>query len=95
MAVEPLLSVKRLESLLGNTWRIAIRDKRVFLGTLVSMDKEKNIILTNTDEYRPGEHNNRRYVGMVMIPWRWVVKAEVEWAAYMESEPSGEDSLYT
>jgi len=93
MAEQPLTSVERLNSLLGHTWRISIQDKRVFLGTLVCTDKEKNIILTNADEFRRGEHGNGRYVGMVMIPWRWVVKAEVEWAAYMDSEPDGDEGL--
>ncbi|KAF8584938.1 hypothetical protein K439DRAFT_1633059 [Ramaria rubella] len=90
-------SVEKLESLLGRVWRVSIQDKRVFIGTLVCTDKEKNIILTNADEYRRGDHSDGRYVGMVMIPWRWVLKAEVEWAAYMDGEDigGGGDSLYT
>lgn len=46
------------------------------------MDKQLNIVLTNTDEYRviPGateKVNERgRYVTMVMVPWRLVVKVE-------------------
>lgn len=88
--------LERLKSLLGYTWRISIQDKRIFLGTLVCTDKEKNIILTNADEFRRGEPGNGRYVGMIMIPWRWVVKAEVDWAAYMDSEASnGDNPLYT
>jgi N-alpha-acetyltransferase 38, NatC auxiliary subunit len=87
--------VERLKSLMGYTWRISIQDKRIFLGTLVCTDKDKNIILTNADEMRRGEPNGR-YVGMIMIPWRWVVKAEVEWTAYMENEEgNGENPIYT
>ena len=88
-------AVERLSSLMGYTWRISIQDKRIFLGTLVCTDKEKNIILTNADEYRRGEVGGR-YVGMIMIPWRWIVKAEVEWVAYIESEEGNRgNSLYT
>lgn len=82
---------------MGKTWRMTIQDKRVFVGTLACMDKEKNIILVNTDEYRNGDASNGRYVAMIMIPWRWVVKAEVEWTAYTQIGESTEiaDSFYT
>jgi hypothetical protein len=65
------------------------------------MDKDKNIILTSTEEYRLEKSGTYakgspwflqlvslqvlmlfrllgRYVGMVMVPWRYVVKVEVE-----------------
>ncbi|KAF8525109.1 hypothetical protein BU17DRAFT_8169, partial [Hysterangium stoloniferum] len=70
--------VERLKSLMGRTWRITILDTRIFVGTLACTDKEKNIILINADEYRRGEARDGRYVGMIMVPWKWVVKAEVD-----------------
>lgn len=88
-------STERLQALLGQTWRITIQDNRVFIGALVCTDKERNIILTNTDEHRRGEDGHGRYVGMVMIPWRWVTKAEVEWGAFMDGEPPEEGAHYT
>lgn len=88
-------AVQRLQNLIGATWRISIQDKRIFIGTLVCTDKEKNIILVNADEYKPAESREGRYVGMIMIPWRWIVKAEVEWSAYANAEVIDEEGLYT
>ncbi|KIJ45230.1 hypothetical protein M422DRAFT_167032 [Sphaerobolus stellatus SS14] len=90
-------AVQRLNSLLGCTWRITIQDKRIFIGTLACTDKKKNVVLVNADEYRQGESTNGRYVGMIMIPWRWVTKAEVEWTAYAQNRNVGanDETLYT
>jgi N-alpha-acetyltransferase 38, NatC auxiliary subunit len=67
-----------------------VPDGRVFDGTFACMDKQKNIILINTDEYAAGNEilsgTNSRFVGMVMIPWRWIVKVEAD---------LGFDGLYT
>jgi small nuclear ribonucleoprotein (snRNP)-like protein len=41
-----------LRLLLGSTLRITITDTRVFTGTFVCTDKERNIILANADEWR-------------------------------------------
>lgn len=68
-----------LQSTLRLTYRITIQDGRIFLGTFACIDKEKNIVLTNTEEYRVGVVGQKgRYVGLIMVPWRWVTKAEVE-----------------
>ncbi|KAG8903335.1 hypothetical protein FRC00_000145, partial [Tulasnella sp. 408] len=66
-----------LESTLRLTYRITIQDGRIFIGNFACIDKQKNMILSNTEEYRANEPKGR-YVGLIMIPWRWVVKAEVE-----------------
>lgn len=47
-------ALKSLRSLLGSTLRVTISDPsgRIFIGTFVCIDKPKNIILANTEEYR-------------------------------------------
>jgi small nuclear ribonucleoprotein (snRNP)-like protein len=43
------------------------------------MDKQLNIILTNTEEYRLNDPSSQgRFVGMVMIPWKQITKVEVQ-----------------
>ncbi|KZT35456.1 hypothetical protein SISSUDRAFT_975197, partial [Sistotremastrum suecicum HHB10207 ss-3] len=69
----------QLKSLLGLPLRICIADSRVFLGTFASTDREKNIVLTNTEEYRIENDlsiSRGRFVGMVMVPWKYIVKIE-------------------
>lgn len=67
-----------LSTTLRLTYRITIQDGRVFLGNFACIDREKNVVLTNAEEHREDLTPNGRYVGLIMIPWRWVVKAEVE-----------------
>ncbi|GAB1521497.1 hypothetical protein RhiTH_004593 [Rhizoctonia solani] len=45
--------VQELNSLLAKTLRVSIQDGRSFIGTLACIDREKNIVLSNTDEYPP------------------------------------------
>jgi small nuclear ribonucleoprotein (snRNP)-like protein len=94
-------ALEALTSTITQYYRINIQDGRVFIGIFTCMDKDKNIILTNTEEYHleksamytkgsswsfvcfPANSDFifwplGRYVGMVMIPWRYVVKVEVE-----------------
>lgn len=105
--------VALLRSTLKRTFRLTIVDRRVFTGTFVCIDRQRNIILDNTTEASPhplptdgGPELNpeegesfERDVGMVraspyskhgllslkvlwseqvMIPWKYVVSAEVE-----------------
>ncbi len=69
-----------LRSTLNQFYRITIQDGRIFIGCFVCIDKGKNMVLANTEEFLPGaaDKTKGRFVGLVMIPWRWVVKAEVE-----------------
>ncbi|EJD54956.1 hypothetical protein AURDEDRAFT_25718, partial [Auricularia subglabra TFB-10046 SS5] len=85
--------ISQLQSYLTKVMRIAIADGRVFLGMFACIDKDRNIVLVNTEEFRvsgPQQQQDTfsrsassgieggRYVGMVMIPWKHVVSAEVE-----------------
>lgn len=45
-------NVKELRSCLNFKARVHISDGRVFIGTFVCTDKQKNIILAHTEEFR-------------------------------------------
>ena len=99
----PTENVERLKALLRKTLRVSVTDGRVFLGTFAGTDKQLNILLINTDEYRLGpdagaDGLDGRYVGQVMIPWRLVVRVESHAeedgrrsTGYFDSD---EDSMY-
>ncbi|KAH9921339.1 uncharacterized protein B0H18DRAFT_861604, partial [Fomitopsis serialis] len=74
-------SIQHLKSLLRLPIRVAIDDGRIFMGTFVGTDKQLNILLVSTEEFRIGAdavdgNPNGRFVGQVMIPWRLVRKVE-------------------
>ncbi|KAL1936230.1 hypothetical protein VTP01DRAFT_364 [Rhizomucor pusillus] len=77
--------IRQLRSYLNFKARITISDGRVFIGTFVCTDKEKNIILAHTEEFRGDE---KRLVGLVMIPGKHLVKAETE---DLECKPINDD----
>ncbi|KAH8106139.1 hypothetical protein BXZ70DRAFT_417758 [Cristinia sonorae] len=74
-------ALAHVKQFLNKPLRITITDQRIFLGTFVGTDKQLNILLVNTDEYRftPPElaNPNGRFVGLVMIPRRLIVRVEV------------------
>ena len=88
-------AVRALRSLLRQTLRVTILDGRVFLGTFAGTDKLLNILLVNTDEFvTPANarayaraNPDGRFVGLVQIPWRLVVRVE----AHRAQEADGED----
>ncbi|CEG70932.1 hypothetical protein G6F70_000682 [Rhizopus microsporus] len=67
--------IQQLASYLNFQARITITDGRIFIGTFMCVDKQKNVILANTKEYRGAEE---RLVGLVMIPGKHLVKMETE-----------------
>ncbi|ORX46788.1 hypothetical protein DM01DRAFT_1293472 [Hesseltinella vesiculosa] len=84
--------VNTLRSYLNFKSRIEITDGRIFHGTFVCVDKQKNIILAQAEEYRQGKEmddafypvmtsfstDEKRLVGLIMIPGKHLVKVEVE-----------------
>ncbi|KAI7908244.1 uncharacterized protein BX663DRAFT_464895 [Cokeromyces recurvatus] len=68
-------NIRKLKSYLNFKCRIKITDGRTFIGTFVCIDKQKNIILAHTEEFR---ENEKRLVGLVMIPGNHLVKVETE-----------------
>ncbi|CAE6507286.1 unnamed protein product [Rhizoctonia solani] len=80
--------VQELNSLLAKTLRIAIQDGRSFIGTFACIDREKNIVLSSTDEYPPPHSpDGPRFVGLIMVPWRYVVSVELEVVLGQDSDP--------
>lgn len=73
-------AIIRLKGLLRQICRITTSDGRIFIGTFAGTDQPLNVLLINTEEYRPGsdEIPEGRYVGQVVIPWKLVVKVEIE-----------------
>lgn len=67
-------AVARLRSLLNEKFRVEIVDGRAFQGAFVCVDKEKNIILAGSEEFRNEE---KRFVGLVMIPGKHIVKMDL------------------
>ncbi|KLO05923.1 hypothetical protein SCHPADRAFT_706958 [Schizopora paradoxa] len=94
-------AVSQVKSLLQRTLRVlvSISDGRLFVGTFACVDKQLNIVLTNTEEFRLGPPGSPppvqgRYVTMVMIPWKFVTKVEAQEVLTEEYGGFGMD-LYT
>ncbi|KAI9209231.1 uncharacterized protein BJ171DRAFT_111576, partial [Polychytrium aggregatum] len=66
--------VTRLRSFLQRQVRVVITDGRRFVGCFVCIDKAKNIILRGAQEFK---NDDIRYVGLIMIPGKHVVKIEL------------------
>ncbi|KAN0092110.1 hypothetical protein V8E51_017957 [Hyaloscypha variabilis] len=79
-----------LTSLLNKTLRVTTTDTRMFLGQFKCTDSDRNIILSQTFEYRlppPPKHLNEetvtldmtsRYMGLIVVPGEYVERIEVE-----------------
>jgi len=91
-------SLALLKTLLRSILRITISDGRIFLGTFVGTDKQLNILLVNTDEYRftPVENANPngRYVALVMVPRRLIVKVEAQGREGLADEDGYGSDMY-
>ncbi|OAD79409.1 hypothetical protein PHYBLDRAFT_139438 [Phycomyces blakesleeanus NRRL 1555(-)] len=68
-------NIQRLRTYLNFKTRIQISDGRTFIGVFMCVDKDKNIILAHAEEFRGDE---KRLVGLVMIPGKHLVKVEAE-----------------
>ncbi|KAF2453913.1 hypothetical protein BDY21DRAFT_374438 [Lineolata rhizophorae] len=85
-----------LANFLGKTLRIHTQDRRMFVGQMKCTDKDCNIVLALTHEYRmPSEDSVRaaaentetdkfnvsmphRFVGLVVVPGKYITKIAVE-----------------
>ncbi|KAG9102559.1 hypothetical protein FRC06_001793 [Ceratobasidium sp. 370] len=94
-AAHPNDKVRDLQWLLAKTLRITIQDGRSFVGTFACIDREKNIVLSSTEEYPalPRSDDGPRFIGLIMVPWRWVVRVELE--VTRESLPPSFGDEYT
>jgi small nuclear ribonucleoprotein (snRNP)-like protein len=55
MGITDISNVHLLRSYLNFKARIEISDGRIFIGTFVCIDKQKNIILAQAEEHRQGK----------------------------------------
>jgi small nuclear ribonucleoprotein (snRNP)-like protein len=95
LTIYPFRPLEFLKSTLSKSYRIIIHDGRMFIGNLSCIDKERNIVLVNTEEFNASDGVYGRWVGMVLIPWRHVVRAEVEGDWDQSSPMTDDDPLYT
>ncbi|KAJ3409358.1 hypothetical protein CcCBS67573_g08570 [Chytriomyces confervae] len=73
--------IAEVSSYLGSTVRLEASDGRVFVGAFMCMDKEKNVILSGAEEFNSADTDGleeRRYVGLVMLPGAHLVSFSVE-----------------
>ncbi|KAJ3031327.1 UNVERIFIED_CONTAM: hypothetical protein HDU68_005069 [Siphonaria sp. JEL0065] len=77
--------IRELESMLGVKAQIEASDGRKFTGVFMCIDKYKNVILTGAEEFSVGtdedtgeKKDERRYVGMIMVPGKHLVKMSIE-----------------
>ena len=86
-------AIQNLKSILRGTLRIITNDDRAFIGTFVGTDKNLNILLVNTEEFRLGaSHQNPavgRYVSQVMIPWRLIQEIGLQVAGQSNHDAAG------
>ncbi|TPX42277.1 hypothetical protein SeMB42_g05195 [Synchytrium endobioticum] len=67
-------NIEQVRSYLHHKCRVTISDGREFVGYFVCVDKQKNMILSATEEHIQG---TTRHVGLVMIPGPHLRKWEV------------------
>ncbi|KAI9329822.1 hypothetical protein DFJ73DRAFT_859801 [Zopfochytrium polystomum] len=68
-------AIGKLRDLLNRKMRVMIADGRVFVGIFMCIDKGLNMVLSGAEEYTADE---RRFAGLVMIPGKYIVRAEAE-----------------
>jgi N-alpha-acetyltransferase 38, NatC auxiliary subunit len=89
-------SIEMLRSLLQESLRISVTDGRTFIGTFVGTDKAMNILMINTEEFRPdlAGVSGGRFVGQVLVPWKLVQKIEIRGGDSSLGDEQ-EDGLYS
>uniref|UniRef100_A0AAG5CR76 Sm domain-containing protein n=1 Tax=Anopheles atroparvus TaxID=41427 RepID=A0AAG5CR76_ANOAO len=66
---------KMLKSWLNNMFRIKMTDGRVLIGIFVCTDADANVVMQVTSEC-PEVGGEERFLGLVMIPGRYIVSIE-------------------
>lgn len=66
---------QKLRSWLNKTFRIKLSDGRILIGYFLCTDKDANIILGMSSEYRDDEE---RHLGLVIVPKKHIVTIEVD-----------------
>ncbi|TGZ85105.1 Sm-like ribonucleo protein [Ascodesmis nigricans] len=81
-----------LQKFINRTLRISITDDRFFIGRMMCTDRDRNVILSDTTEYRPPAQGvagvkvegdsvkaqlASRMIGLVVVPGKYITKIEV------------------
>lgn len=69
------VSAPEIETLLSTWVRVVLTDDRVFVGSLKSIDNERNLVLMNAVEVRPvnGKEERKAHRGYCMIGGKHIV----------------------
>ncbi|KAI0297487.1 hypothetical protein B0F90DRAFT_1738770 [Multifurca ochricompacta] len=89
-------AIRTLKSILRGTLRVITDDNRAFIGTFVGTDKNLNILLVNTEEFRlvTGESPVGRYVGQIMVPWHLIRNIGLQVAGDNSAGPYAAEQSY-
>ncbi|OQR82683.1 hypothetical protein ACHHYP_15637 [Achlya hypogyna] len=74
--------IQEVLGLIDQPLRVEISDGRILIGSFHCLDHEKNLILTETNEYRFAHQDDdelpqvpsKRFLGMTLVPGRHIVK---------------------
>ncbi|OQR85411.1 hypothetical protein THRCLA_23030 [Thraustotheca clavata] len=75
-------SIQSVMQLLNQPLRVEISDGRIIIGLFHCLDHEKNLILTDANEYRYPHNDDdevpqtpsKRFLGMALVPGKHIVK---------------------
>ena len=70
--------VQQLRSMLNKRLRVKVTDGRVLTGQFYCYDNLRNIMLSEAKEAANETDTNTRHLGLVLIPWKWVVACHLE-----------------
>ncbi|GAO49092.1 hypothetical protein SAICODRAFT_7546 [Saitoella complicata NRRL Y-17804] len=71
-------AVQKLQSWLNKKTRVHASDGRIFDGKFVCVDRDQNVILADTDEYRIEKPEEKRFMGLVVVPGKHITKFEIQ-----------------
>jgi small nuclear ribonucleoprotein (snRNP)-like protein len=64
--------------MLNKRLRVTVTDGRVLTGQFYCFDNLRNIMLSETKEAANSTDTSSRHLGLVLIPWKWVVSCHLE-----------------
>ena len=70
--------VAQLRGMLNKRLRVKVTDGRILTGQFHCFDNLRNIMLAETQESASEEDPDSRHLGLVLIPWKWVVSCHLE-----------------
>ena len=62
---------------LNHRIKIKTVDKRIFEGDLINSDNKMNLIINDTEEFRKGVPERRRYLGLILMRSEFINEMEI------------------